>query len=120
MVPVSRSFPPSRGPQPAGTVLAVGQRVFVNCPADGPGGVVLTDERGKPLPPDLRDGAEVEVLAWRPRGSSGTRYRVRLRGDGADGWLAADQLRATATPPPTAADPVRASTTAWPGFGARR
>jgi hypothetical protein len=79
-------------------VLAVGQTVFVHC-APGDIAVVLTDEAGIPISAGLADGSEVRVLAWRPRGSTGTRYRVRVRRDGADGWLGARQLRVTAEAP---------------------
>ena len=48
----------------------------------------------------LADGAEVEILAWRPPGARGTRYRVRAQQDGHEGWLAADALRQTAIAPP--------------------
>jgi hypothetical protein len=82
-------------------VLAVGRHVFVNGSLDPSRSVVFTDEYGKcPTTVRLQDGAEVEVLAWRPRGSAGTRYRVRNQADGADGWLGADDLRTTATRPP--------------------
>jgi hypothetical protein len=66
--------------------------------------VTLTDDHGNPITPTLRDGAEVEVVAWRPRGAAGTRYRVRGAGDGVDGWLAADELRAGAARPPAASE----------------
>jgi hypothetical protein len=78
--------------------LAVGQVVFVNC-RPGDVAVTLTDEAGDPISSIINDGVEVQVLAWRPRGSAGTRYRVRVGRDGADGWLAARQLRATALVP---------------------
>jgi len=80
---------------PPRIVLAVGQRAFVNHPSDGPYAVAMTDEQGLPAA-SLRDGDEVEILAWRPRGSTGTRYRVRRPADGANGWLAAAELRRTA------------------------
>ena len=66
----------------------------------------------------LRDGTEVEILAWRPRGFGETRYRVRSTSTGLEGWLAGDNLRATlvAVAPPeatpssaVAADPRRAA-----------
>jgi hypothetical protein len=98
-------------------VLAVGQRVFVNTPPNVGYGVLLTDDHGIPGAVALRDGTEVEVLAWRPRGSAGTRYRVCDRSDGADGWLAAEELRATAirtTPEPPPAPVIPQS-----GFGRR-
>jgi hypothetical protein len=98
-------------------VLAVGQRAFVQSPPNVSYGVLLTDDHGNPGAVALRDGTEVEVLAWRPRGSTGTRYRVCDRSDGADGWLAAEELRATAVrttpePPPAAPPPSD-------GFGRR-
>lgn len=83
-------------------VLAVGATVFVNC-APGDTAVVLTDDAGLPISSGLMDGSEVQVLAWRPRGAAGTRYRVRVRRDGADGWVGARQLRATASAPMPAA-----------------
>ena len=81
---------------PPRIVLAVGQRAFVNHPSDSPYPVAMTDDQGLPAPASLRDGDEVEILAWRPRGSTGTRYRVRRHADGANGWLAAAELRRTA------------------------
>jgi hypothetical protein len=82
-------------------VLAVGRHVFVNGPLDSSRLVLFTDQYGQcPATVGLQDGAEVEVLAWRPRGSAGTRYRVRDQADGADGWLGADELRTTAIRPP--------------------
>jgi hypothetical protein len=86
-------------PRPKQVVLAVGQRAFVHHPGDGPYPVAMTDEHGLPAPAALRDGDEVEILAWRPRGSTGTRYRVRRHTDGAHGWLAATELRRTAVRP---------------------
>jgi hypothetical protein len=88
-------------------VLAVGQRAFVNHPGDSPYPVAMTDDQGVPAPAALRDGDEVEILAWRPRGSTGTRYRVRRHADGANGWLAAAELRRTAVRP-APADPAEA------------
>ena len=78
-------------------VLAVGRHVFVNGSLDPSRSVVFTDEYGKcPTTVRLQDGAEVEVLAWRPGVSAGTRYRVRNQANGADGWLGANDLRTTA------------------------
>jgi len=82
-------------------VMAVGQRVFVNCPGIVSATVLLGDESGKvESTTRVVDGTEVEVLAWRPRGASGTRYRVRVSSDGADGWLAAENLRKSLAPAP--------------------
>ncbi len=79
-------------------VLAVGQRAFVHSPPQQSHVVFLTNEHGIPGDTVLRDGSEIEVVAWRPRGLDGTRYRIRGCADGVDGWLAAEELRTTATP----------------------
>jgi hypothetical protein len=91
-MPFSQSF---RRPSPArarGPVLAVGRRVYVARSEDGPARVTLTDDAGANALATLPDGNEVEILAWRPRGS-GTRYRVRSTGDGLEGWLGVGNLR---------------------------
>src|SRR5690242_14091891 len=89
---VQRSF---RRPAPAragGSVIAVGRRVFVARSEGGPPRVTLTDDAGANALASLSDGNEVEILAWRPRGS-GTRYRVRSMGNGLEGWLGVANLR---------------------------
>ena len=100
------AFIPSRGrsvPRPPSRsipVMAVGQHVFVNSVGDRSGSVTLADVSGKVLSTvHLADGIEVEVVAWRPGGASDTRYRVRGP-QGADGWLAANNLRKAAVPLP--------------------
>jgi hypothetical protein len=90
--PVANAGPPR-------VVLAVGQRAFVHSPTDVTRGVPLTNDNGIPGDCALLDGTEVEILGWRPRGKSGTRYRVCDRSVGSDGWLAADELRTTASRP---------------------
>lgn len=106
----------SRPPTRALPVIAIGQRVFVNCPGDRLGSVFLGDENGKVLSSVyLSDGHEVEVVAWRPGGVSNTRYRVRAASSGADGWLPAGNLRKSLVPPPEpepAPAPVAADTDA--------
>ena len=92
-------------------VLAVGQRAFVNHPSDSPYPIAMTDDQGLPAPASMLDGDEVEILAWRPRGSTGTRYRVRRHTDGAHGWLAAGELRRTAVRP-APAEPTEAAQSA--------
>jgi hypothetical protein len=82
-------------------VLAVGRRAFVNAPSDASGTVLLTDDHGARSDSALRDGTEVEITGWRPRGANGTRYRVCDRSGGSDGWIAAEELRTTATRPPS-------------------
>jgi hypothetical protein len=92
------------------SVFAVGRRVYVSCAGDRPAKVALTDDGGADAQTGLADGTEVEILAWRPRGFHGTRYRVRATCDGLEGWLAVDNLRNTpsAISAPTA--PARAAT----------
>ena len=86
------SSPPTRsGHAP---VLSVGRKVFVNA-RDG---VVLTDEAGRSVSLRLADGVEVEIVAWRPRGRGGTRYRIHSTSGDADGWVSADELRAAHQP----------------------
>jgi hypothetical protein len=104
---VRSSRPRSAHPRSPRLVLAVGQRAFVHAP-DGTSRLVsLTNGDGIPGATVLTDGAEVEVLAWRPRGSTGTRYRIRHRSDGgADGWVAAEELRTTAVRATPELEPV--------------
>ena len=88
-------------------VIAVGQRVFVNCPASPSGSVILADENGKVrTTTHLADGVEVEVVAWRPRVAGDAHYRVRAPSNGADGWLAAGNLRRTLVPLPAPEAPT--------------
>ena len=83
---------PARGRSPA-VVFAVGRRVFITCTAPSPARVSLTDDLGATVCGSLRDGAEVEIVAWRPLGSQGTRYLVRSSSKGIEGWLGAADLR---------------------------
>lgn len=97
------SFQPPRfrtpsGPRSTGPVLSVGRRVFVNSSSRSASDdrVPFTDEAGTSIRGTLADGAEVEILAWRPRGATGPRYRVHST-DGRDGWLPAENLRVSLT-----------------------
>jgi hypothetical protein len=81
-------------------VLAVGRRVFVHCPSPSNGRTFLLDDAGNPAATSLPDGTEVEIVAWRPRGGGGLRYRVQSTQDRIEGWLAADSLRASLVVPP--------------------
>ena len=92
------------------SVFAVGRRVYVACAVGGPAHVVLTDDAGADARTHLTDGTEVEILAWRPRGSDGTRYCVRSTCNGVMGWLPVDNLRNT-----RAAIPVPAEAPSVPG-----
>ena len=63
--------------RPHGSIFAVGRRVYVAGSGALDGRVALTDDAGENAVATVADGTEVEILAWRPRGSAGTRYRVR-------------------------------------------
>jgi hypothetical protein len=77
------------------SVFAVGRRVHVACAGDRLAHVALTDDAGADVPARVADGTQVEILTWRPRGSDGTRSRVRSTRNGLEGWLAVDNLRST-------------------------
>ena len=97
---IPRSTPPPQRTRVS--ALSVGRRVYVNCR----GRVALTEDDGRVSATSLADGVEVEIVAWRP-GGAGTRYRVRAREEGFEGWLAADALRPTAMA--IAAEPAAAA-----------
>lgn len=102
----------STAPAPArdrsrAAVFAVGRRVFVACPGARVAGVTLTDDSGATPCGSLRDGAEVEIVAWRPLGSQGTRYRVRSS-RGIEGWLGVADLRSSKVAQATAASSGKA------------
>ena len=92
------------------SVFAVGRRVYVACSEAHPAPVTLTDAAGTNALTRVADGTEVEILAWRPRGSDGTRYCVRSTCNGVMGWLPVDNLRNT-----RAAIPVPAEAPSIPG-----
>jgi hypothetical protein len=103
-------------------VFSVGRRFFVNGPA---GGVPLTDDAGRDTAQRLADGTEVEIVAWRPRGRAGTRYRVQSTGEvRAEGWLGAESLRDGREPeapaPPRSPVEPGAGGDERPKFGQRR
>src|SRR5438034_7719400 len=101
-------FPAVRPARAARPVLSVGRRVLVNCPRDE-GRVALTDAFGNGGAGSLPDGAEVEILAWRPRGPGGARYQVQSTRDGLQGWVSADHLRAPGALARGAAEPAPAA-----------
>jgi hypothetical protein len=96
--PTYRTQTPGPGPRSSGPAYSVGRKVFINCAATPRRDVTLTDDTGNVVPPALGDGLEVEILAWRPRGAGGTRYRVRCTKDGREGWVGAQELRGAARP----------------------
>ena len=116
----SRSRPVPRPASRSTPVMAVGQHVFVNSAGNRSGSVALADVSGKVLSAvHLADGIEVEVVAWRQRGASDTRYRVRAP-HGADGWLPAENLRRTLVPLPPPEPPTPAQATSVADASGRR
>lgn len=95
----ARNRPTPRPSVRSSPTIAVGQRVFVNCPDGRSGCVSLVDSTGKIASAvQLADGSEVEVVAWRPRVEGDAHYRVRASSNGADGWLPAGNLRKLLVP----------------------
>jgi len=106
----SRPFmhtPPSRD-HGDGNVLAVGWRVRVTSPAGRGHRVSLTDSEGTTTVTTLPDGTEVEILAWRPRRSGATLYRVQPTSGGKEGWLSGASLKAQPAPVPQKVRPIAA------------
>jgi hypothetical protein len=107
----SRPFmhtPPSRD-HGDGNVLAVGWRVRVTSPAGRGHRVSLTDSEGTTTVTTLPDGTEVEILAWRPRRSGATLYRVQPTSGGKEGWLSGASLKAQPAPVPQKVRPIAAA-----------
>jgi hypothetical protein len=116
----SRPFvptPPSRG-HGDGNVLAVGWRVLVVSPAGRGPRVALTDSDGTTAVATLADGVEVEILAWRPRRSGATLYRVRPTGGGTEGWLSGVNLKPRPALPVQKVQPIEAAHRQPPAKGA--
>ena len=94
------SLPQSdRGPRmhrDTSTVLAIGRQAFVNGSGSREKQASLVDETGTTLGA-LVDGAEVEIVAWKPRGNA-TQYFVRTVAGEVTGWLGVAQLRTTREP----------------------
>jgi len=78
-------------------VLAVGGRVLVTARPGVPA-VALSDENGVATGASMGTDVEVEIVAWRPRGPSGPRYRIRSA-RGVEGWVDAGSLRPRPVPP---------------------
>jgi len=116
-----------RAPIPArdrGVVWAVGRRVSVTSTEGFQARVGLMTEDGNPSRASLANGAEVEVVGWRPSGSRGVRYQVRATTGGLEGWVAAGSLRdpaAAESPAVVATEQPAASVIDVPGrrFGQR-
>ena len=78
----------------ASYVFGIGSRAFV---ANQNGDVSLDDGSGKTAVGELADGAEVEIIAWRPRRAA-TLYHVRATESRIEGWLCVTSLRRTRDP----------------------
>ena len=83
-----------------GNILAVGWRVLVASPEGKGHRVPLTDSEGTTTVTTVPHGAEVEILAWRPRRSGATMYRVQPTSGGKEGWVSGASLKARPAPPP--------------------
>ena len=85
-------------------IIPIGGRVFMHCRTGASRSVPLAEEIGAELSgTSLTDGVEVEVVAWRPRGPTDTRYRVRtITGERLEGWVFAQELRRSLSPAPEA------------------
>jgi hypothetical protein len=102
-------------------IIPIGGHVFVHCRAGGSRSVPLADESGHELSgASLVDGVEVEVVAWRPRGPTDTRYRVRATdGERSEGWVFAQELRRSLIPAAEAAASVPAAAAPAPPVAQR-
>ena len=76
-------------------VFAIGQRAYIACAGDRPLHATLTDDAGHMSMGDIDDGAEVAIVAWRPASGDATRYCVRVKDSGVEGWLPVRNLRRT-------------------------
>jgi hypothetical protein len=85
--------------------MAVGLRAIVRRPPDGDDRLTLTAEDGRTVLGTVQVGAEVEITAWRSRGSAPALYRVLIRSEGKEGWTSAANLKSppSALPQPTTA-----------------
>jgi len=101
-VPRGSFSPPFKRVEPARRPK-VGLRAIVRRPADGDDR--LTAEDGRTALGTVQAGAEVEITAWRPRGSAPALYRVLIRSEGKEGWTSAANVT---SPPPMLPQPTTA------------
>ena len=80
-------------------MLGVGSRVLVTSGNGRSDQVTLTDDSGTSQLATVASGAEVEIVAWRPRRGGDTRYRVVTTNDRIEGWLGAASLQPRQLPP---------------------
>jgi hypothetical protein len=102
------------GEPAAPPVFGIGRRVRVTCPPDALAGATVTDESGVTALASLADGTEVEIVAWRPRGAGGPRYRIRSTRDGVEGWISSRSLRPAPAPAPPSPAPAAPATRSRP------
>jgi hypothetical protein len=102
-----RAVPPVRR---CASVCAGGRRVSVACAGDRPAPVALTDDADAHALTRLAAGSAVEILAWRPRGSDGTRYHVQSTRNGREGGLAGHNVRSTPAAGSAPTEPLPAAT----------
>jgi len=95
------------------SVFAVGRRVYVACARDRLAHAALTADAGQCAGP-LADGTAVEILAWRPRRSDGTRSRVRSTGNGLEGCSRLTTYGAHRLPSRPPIEPPRVATGSAP------
>jgi hypothetical protein len=79
-------------------VLCVGRHAYVNATEETKRlrtGIPATDLAGESVTNNLRDGQEVEIVAWRPFARHGLSYQVRRLSDNRECWLLAIHLRRT-------------------------
>lgn len=91
-----------------GAVLAIGSRGVLGAEQGG-GSVPLKSDDGLTVVTTLGAGAEVEIVAWRPRRGGSTTYCVRPTSGGTEGWLEATNLRPYPVPRPARKAPAAAA-----------
>ena len=89
-------------------VFAIGQRAYVACTGDKQMLATLMDDAGHTAMGDIGDGAEVAIVAWRQASGDATRYCVRVKDSGVEGWLRVRNLRRTEAAVATVAGPPAA------------
>jgi hypothetical protein len=101
------AFYRSQGPRQAAIsfkdqlLLAIGHHAFIHLPKrpgvrdDGFAPQTIETKKTR-SPNDLKDGQEVEVIAWRPQSAQGVTYHIRRLSDGGEWWIRAFYLRKTA------------------------
>lgn len=82
-------------------ILPVGRHAFLNLPDGEPSGDFRPFglKPGSPQGPALRDGQEVEIIAWRPMAPAGLSYQIQRLSDRREWWTTATCLRKLETAP---------------------